>query len=81
MSGRVSGPYRHTSAAAGPRGVLGRIRTSLATRRDPSGDQSGGEAPLRIRYCLRRCHGAPPKSGSTSSKPRRCARAAKGSRL
>lgn len=55
-----------------PSTIPGRIRTSLATPRPPGGDQSGGEAPLSIGYCLRRCHGAPPKSGSTAATPAVC---------
>src|SRR5689334_17677024 len=47
----------------------GRIRPSLVTPRPAGADQSGGEAPLGIGYCLRRCHGAPPKDGSKGSIP------------
>lgn len=61
--------YRRMRAVAGPVQVPGRIRTSLATPGPGSADQSGGGAPLHIRYCLRRCHGAPRKSGSTGSYP------------
>ena len=59
----------YVGAGAEPGVVPGRIRTSLATPRPPDADQSGGEAPLAIGYCLRRCQGAPPKSGSNGSKP------------
>lgn len=52
-----------------PGRTSGRIPTSLATPGPPGGDQSGGEAPLGIGYCLRRCQGAPPQSGSNGSDP------------
>lgn len=55
--------------AAEPGATRDRIRTSLATPCPPGGDQSGGEAPLPIGYCLRRCQRAPPKSGSKGSDP------------